>query len=220
MEQKHPNRKEESNPIKKEGKTAALSKGRRQEPNRGVYDIYGHGIRSNIEYDYDSQSEAEIWQCVVGCPVRILNEQSPVYRARGSKIFHEGYEGESTVKFIRGVSHPQNQYTDFGGAARFFYCAKPSPAERKVGLAKLDLEYNPHITVKPIELMRWLVRLVTPRNGTVLDPFLGSGTTAIAAENEGCDWLGCDNDEKYCKIAEARIEALGGTQTLIKEFLE
>ena len=80
------------------------------------------------------------------------------------------------------------------------------------------LERNIHITVKSLGIMKWLVRLVTRRGGVVLDPFLGSGTTAIAAENEGCNWLGCDNNESYCKIAEARIKALGGTQTRIIDF--
>ena len=111
----------------------------------------------------------------------------------------------------------QRAYTDMGGAARFFYCAKPSVAERNAGM---NGSRNIHITVKPLSVMRWLVKLVTPRGGVVLDPFLGSGTTAIAAENEGCDWLGCDNNEEYCKIAEARIEALGGTQTTLTDFEE
>ena len=66
---------------------------------------------------------------------------------------------------------------------------------------------NIHPTVKPIALMRYLVRLVTPPNGTVLDPFLGSGTTAIAAVLEGFDWIGIEREAEYCDIAEARIAA-------------
>jgi len=84
-------------------------------------------------------------------------------------------------------------------AARFFYCAKASKAERNDG--------NHHPTVKPLALMRYLVRLVTPPNGTVLDPFLGSGTTAIAAVLEGRDWIGIEREAEYCDIAEARIAA-------------
>jgi DNA modification methylase len=64
---------------------------------------------------------------------------------------------------------------------------------------------NVHPTVKPIELMRHLVRLVTPAGGTVLDPFLGSGTTALAAEQEGRQWVGIEREESYVKIAEARL---------------
>ena len=68
---------------------------------------------------------------------------------------------------------------------------------------------NVHPTVKPTDLMRHLVRLVTPAGGTVLDPFLGSGTTALAAELEGFAWVGIEREAEYVAIAEAR---LNGTQ--------
>jgi DNA modification methylase len=64
---------------------------------------------------------------------------------------------------------------------------------------------NNHPTVKPLDLMRHLVRLVTPQGGTVLDPFLGSGTTAIAAEMEGFAWIGIEREAEYVAIAEARL---------------
>lgn len=64
---------------------------------------------------------------------------------------------------------------------------------------------NYHPTVKPIELMRWLVRLVTPPDGTVLDPFAGSGTTGIACVLEGFDFVGIEREDEYADIAEARI---------------
>ena len=64
---------------------------------------------------------------------------------------------------------------------------------------------NFHPTVKPIALMRYLVKLVTPPNGTVLDPFLGSGTTAVAAILEGFNWMGCEMTEDYWPIIEARV---------------
>jgi DNA modification methylase len=64
---------------------------------------------------------------------------------------------------------------------------------------------NAHPTVKPIELMRHLVRLVTPAGGCVLDPFLGSGTTALAAEQEGRQWVGIEREAEYVRIAEARL---------------
>jgi hypothetical protein len=68
---------------------------------------------------------------------------------------------------------------------------------------------NIHPTVKPTDLMRHLVRLVTPTGGIVLDPFLGSGTTALAAEMEGFEWIGIEREAEYVAIAEAR---LNGTQ--------
>ena len=59
--------------------------------------------------------------------------------------------------------------------------------------------------MKPTDLMRHLVRLVTPTGGTVLDPFLGSGTTALAAEAEGFDWIGIERDPEYIRISEQRL---------------
>jgi site-specific DNA-methyltransferase (adenine-specific) len=100
-------------------------------------------------------------------------------------------------------------FGDIGGASRFFYCTKASRAERNAGLGKNDASasqtLNTHPTVKPIELMRWLVRLVTPREGTVLDPFAGSGSTGAAAVLEGARFLGIEREPDYVPIARARI---------------
>jgi hypothetical protein len=89
-------------------------------------------------------------------------------------------------------------YGDSGSAARFFYCAKTSKRERGEG--------NNHPTVKPIALMRYLCRLVTPPSGTVLDPFMGSGSTGMAAEAEGFNFVGIELDPDYFAIAEQRIK--------------
>jgi site-specific DNA-methyltransferase (adenine-specific) len=93
-------------------------------------------------------------------------------------------------------------YTDSGSAARFFYCAKATTEERGEG--------NNHPTVKPVALMRWLCRLVTPKGGTVLDPFMGSGSTAIAADAEQFNFIGCELSPEYAAIAEKRIRAGAG----------
>ena len=82
-------------------------------------------------------------------------------------------------------------------AARFFYCAKTSKAERDEG--------NHHPTVKPIDLMRYLCRLVTPPDGLVLDPFTGSGSTGCAALLEGFRFHGIEREPDYVAIAIARI---------------
>lgn len=124
-------------------------------------------------------------------------------------------------------------YDDFGSAARFFYCAKAGKKERNAGLDHLPTkqtapEYRPndngqndlssrrhgantprqnhHPTVKPIALMRYLVRLVTPPNGTVLDPFTGSGTTGIAATLENNQFIGIEMTPEYAEIAQTRIQ--------------
>jgi site-specific DNA-methyltransferase (adenine-specific) len=88
-------------------------------------------------------------------------------------------------------------YGDSGSAARFFYCAKASKADRDEG--------NNHPTVKPTDLMRYLCRLVTPPNGTALDPFAGSGSTGKAAVLEGFGFIGIEREAEYVAIAEARI---------------
>jgi DNA modification methylase len=122
----------------------------------------------------------------------------PVTKSGAMKREVGGYEGESTTGFIRGKSGPSNQHGDSGSAARFFYCAKASKSERGEG--------NNHPTVKPIDLMKYLCRLVTPPNGTVLDPFLGSGTTGVAAVLEGFNFVGCELSPEYIEIAEKRIK--------------
>lgn len=85
---------------------------------------------------------------------------------------------------------------DTGSAARFFYCAKASRKER---------DGSDHPTMKPIALMRYLVRLVTRKGGLVLDPFMGSGTTGIAAVQEGMRFVGIEKDEHYYEIAQSRV---------------
>jgi len=90
-------------------------------------------------------------------------------------------------------------YGDDGSAARYFYCPKTSKSERN------NADKNTHPTVKPVELMKYLCRLVTPKGGVVLDPFMGSGSTGMAAKDEGFDFIGIEKDEEYFKICESRI---------------
>ena len=130
-------------------------------------------------------------------------------------------------------------FADSGSAARFFYCAKASKRDRNEGLdgfeAKRDHDgredgnprgsnprnrtndkkVNHHPTVKPTTLMQYLVRLVTPPNGTVLDPFMGSGSTGKACAYEGFDFIGIEQSAEYIEIAQARIDfALNNTLPL------
>ena len=117
-------------------------------------------------------------------------------------------------------------YNDKGGASRFFYCPKTSKKDREEGLDLQDdkilnrvnsggLENDPrwapitvknnHPTVKPTSLMEYLIKLVTPVNGTVLDPFMGSGSTGKGAVRNGFDFIGIEREEEYINIAKARI---------------
>jgi site-specific DNA-methyltransferase (adenine-specific) len=90
-------------------------------------------------------------------------------------------------------------------AQRFFYTAKPNPKEKAFGLDKG--EKNDHPTVKSQSLMRWLVRMITPPGGVVLDPFMGSGSTGMACMTEGFRFVGIDQDEHYVEMAGKRIDA-------------
>ena len=94
-----------------------------------------------------------------------------------------------------------------GDVSRFFYTSKPSKREREAGLDATDGQRaNVHPTVKPIDLMRYLCRLITPPNGTVFDPFMGSGSTGCAAALEGFDFVGIEREAEYFEIAQRRIE--------------
>ncbi len=119
-------------------------------------------------------------------------------------------------------------YNDSGSAARFFYCSKANKKDRNEGLEGLEpkqyshdgretrnetayqrndsVAANHHPTVKPTDLMCYLVRMVTRKGCTVLDPFMGSGTTGKAAMREGMNFIGCELDAEYLAIAEKRIQ--------------
>jgi DNA modification methylase len=123
------------------------------------------------------------------------------------------------------------QSDDKKGVSRFFYCAKAAKSERNAGLEgmpekqsgvknasgrgfsesdpyKKVVNQNHHPTVKPVQLMRYLVRLVTPPGGTVLDPFMGSGTTGVACKSEGFGFIGIELNPEYLEIAKGRIGAV------------
>ena len=116
--------------------------------------------------------------------------------------------------------------------SRYFYCPKTAKAEKNKGLDDLPVKdkvfngksstsskdmkgvekkfttepsANIHPTVKPVELMKYLCRLITPKGGTILDPFMGSGSTGIAAKDEGFDFIGIEKEKEYFDIAKQRI---------------
>jgi hypothetical protein len=124
-----------------------------------------------------------------------------------------GERGGNNRRGLRGNAAPakteHNRDGDTGSAARFFYCAKSSRSERGEG--------NDHPTVKPVELMRWLVRLVTPPGGHVLDPFAGSGTTGIAADIEQMRATLIEQDPAYAEIARQRLLSEAGLFALAAE---
>ena len=136
------------------------------------------------------------------------------------------YGGNSLFESSTTFPDVRQGFNDNGSAARFFYCAKASKKDRNEGLDEFPMikggsmngvetrpnkptnhpiRANHHPTVKPTDLMRYLCRLVTPPNGTVLDPFTGSGSTGKAAVLEGFNFIGIEQSAEYVEIATARI---------------
>jgi site-specific DNA-methyltransferase (adenine-specific) len=164
---------------------------------------------------------------------KILDEQSGQTTSGKVKESKDSYDGESNTGFLRGKSNSSNQHGDSGGASRFFYCPKTSKTDRNEGLDDFEKKSrsdankmmgksgnfktgsgndrttefkNNHPTVKPTDLMLYLIRLVTPKDGTTLDPFMGSGSSGKAAVRGGFDFVGVEREEEYMKIAKARIQ--------------
>jgi site-specific DNA-methyltransferase (adenine-specific) len=123
--------------------------------------------------------------CVEDCPVRLLDEQSGILKS--------GTMPAQTKNPVVG---------DSGGASRFFYQAKPSTKERSLGLP----DRNTHPTVKSIALMRHLIRLITTPGSLILDPFTGSGSTVVAAIEEGCRFVGIEQDPQHAETARLRAQ--------------
>ena len=130
----------------------------------------------------------------------------------GESVSKSGKPRSGTSGEGWGLTATGAEYDDRGGPSRFFYCAKTSSNERHRGLDDMSLfasdgpSKNTHPTVKPVALMQWLCRLVTPPGGTILDPFLGSGTTGIAATLGGFDFIGIEREDEYMQIARSRID--------------
>lgn len=172
-------------------------------------------------------------RCVLGCPVLTLDEQSGERRGGKNPKKRAGRGYGSTSQGTEGDGQPHSLQ---GAASRFFFVAKGSRAEKDQGLDHLPLSTggeatgrnegdvgvsnpragagrtggarNSHPTVKSVSLMQWLIRLVTPPGGIVLDPFAGSGTTGVAALAEGLSFVGCElggEGGKYLPIVVGRL---------------
>jgi len=168
-------------------------------------------------------------------PANVMHDGSDVIVNQFPNAKGAVSNGDATVgETSNGVINPMRRgnltsYGDDGSAARFFYCPKTSKSERHSNLDDhetsvgvngnkwTDQDYrkgdtkptterkNTHPTVKPVDLMRYLCRMVTPKGGTVLDPFMGSGSTGMAAKDEGFDFIGIEKEKEYFEICESRI---------------
>ena len=201
-----------------------------------VYNVEGfvpnNSPTANSNY---GEETIEDWNCHEDCPIKIMDEQSLKMgmHSAGSKRDKEVTSQYNNSSFHAPDTRQMNRFGDEGGASRFFYCAKASKSERNYGLGDFEskrasaygydlgegnagegmfkdrnpIKQNFHPTIKPVDLMRYLCKLITPPNGIILDPFCGSGTTGIGAKLEGFSFVGMEQDEDYSKIATARIKA-------------
>jgi DNA modification methylase len=179
------------------------------------------------------------------CPCRILDEQSGEGKST-KRLNNQDYNKKSDNINIGG-GNKNCEYNDTGGASRFFYVPKVGKKERNLGLDNFEdvedkgsiglrtiggtplyekgsselintrITKNNHPTVKPINLLTYLVRLITPPNGIVMDCYMGSGSTGIATLLEGFQFIGMEMDEDYFKIAETRINNYELYKDLIKK---
>ena len=165
------------------------------------------GVREDgvLEFGSGFGRNGEMSQATGRWPANIIHDGSeevtamfPANAPSGGVTHQPKRSGFAGFKTGRDDGANFQRDPDNGSAARFFYCAKASKKDRSDG--------NNHPTVKPNALMRYLCRLVTPPGGVVLDPFMGSGSTGVAAMQEGFRFIGIDMDPSYTAIAYKRIE--------------
>jgi DNA modification methylase len=171
-----------------------------------------------------------------GVAVEELDRQSGISSSNARKRRGQ-YSGGS---FGGGIQTDQTNHDDSGGASRFFYIAKASKKDKNEGCEGLELKrsgmmeddnypiktgsgnlrntlnHNSHPTVKNTKLMSYLITLVTPPKGVVIDPFMGSGSTGVAALRDGFEFIGIEKESEYFEIAMARIEHVSQTQFILK----
>jgi DNA modification methylase len=164
--------------------------------------IYGvMGDSATFHYgDADGMETVEVWECYPDCPVALLDAQAGErgggYGVRGRHLHGSSYGADGSLERPDHVGLEVG-YGDSGGPSRFFYCSKASKSDRGAD--------NRHPTVKSQSLMRWLVGLVSFPGETVLDPFMGSGTTGVACIQTGRKFIGVELNSEYHAIATRRI---------------
>ena len=202
--------------------------------------VFGKGVNKRSKNDFEQPKGR--WPANIILDEHtagLLDEQSGVSKSPATYVRNKGtLEGERVAYANIGESAGAESlnYGDSGGASRFFYVAKASKRDRNEGLEEMPIkrpdnrsstgmgtfeekgvqpQQNFHPTVKPTALMEYLVKLVTPPNGTVLDPFTGSGSTGKAAILNGFSFIGIELTEDYLPIIDARLkhaEATYGSQ--------
>ena len=203
---------------------------------KNTFKSYEENDKDKGEYEIKDVETTKVIHTDPNCPCYILDKQSGNKKSiKRSSKHNKGYNTDNSITGFtppQTAYGDDNTYGDEGGASRFFYCPKASKKDRDHGLDKFEEKgkgwsnYLPpttngtsdkihdrtttmknfHPTVKPTDLMKYLIRLVTPKDGIVLDPFMGSGSTGKAAMQEGMWFVGIEREKEYYEIAKQRIE--------------
>lgn len=190
-------------------------------------------LREDLTYGENGMETVEDWVCAPGCPVAEVDRQSGSSIIRQYKP-RSGTKGDGWGMTATGPEYADSGgasrfFPTFEDEPGFQYVRRPSTATRdlgcdgfywereKGGWKRVDRQTweklpersravgNIHPTVKPVPLMRWLTRLVCPEGGTVIDPFMGSGSTGVACVHEGLSFIGIEREPDYYALARARI---------------
>jgi site-specific DNA-methyltransferase (adenine-specific) len=211
----------------------------------GTSDNIGGGFT-----DANGEETVEDWICVDDCPIKILDEQSGILKSGAmkksyqytnngnslgkpsgsTKQIHESNQGGASRFFYVAKASKSERNKGLDGfkiykqeelsRKNFNSCKENGTIGENPYLGKTAEAKNIHPTVKPIKLMQYLVRLITPPNGIVLDPFCGSGTTGVACKLEGFQFVGLEQDAEYSKIAQARIDNYVEEKPFIKKSIK
>lgn len=170
-------------------KKTKLASNANQKKTMGKFKAWDGEYKTTVETE-----TVEEWKCSDGCAVKMLDEQSGTLAPQGGRKLKD-----CPSDMFAGGSKDSTFYGDRGGASRFFYCAKASKSDRG--------EDNKHPTAKSTKLMEYLIRLITPEGGTILDPFMGSGTTGVAAKKLGMKFIGIEQEKVSFDTASKRMKS-------------
>lgn len=194
-----------------------------------LYGKYRERSLNGFYASEDGTEPIEAWECSPGCPVKTLDEQSGNRPGMsGGGTHKKDYKGG----LFGGIDSTNTARNDSGGASRFFvnfepnmeaapffYTGKITASERKEDLEEEEL-VNKHPTTKSRKLMRYLVRLVTPPKGRVLDPFCGSGSTIVASIEEGMSGTGIEREAEHYEVATTRVAKALKKQEVVQQAQE
>lgn len=196
-----------------------------------VRDTYGkynqEAVKTDPGYgDADGLETVPDWDCAPGCPVKELDEQSGELKSGAPGVRRKAHETASMSGTLNLKGSRESGFGDSGTASRFFYQAKAPNREKWVYCRdckeafpvkeKKDHQHDhkdkkhlvQHPTPKSVELMRYFVKLITPPQGVVLDPFMGTGSTGVACLLDDFRFIGIEMDREYLRIAKRRLMEL------------